>query len=149
MAALVAATAGEEEGLGFPDMMSGLNAVPRIGRRSLPFDMGTSGFRFARGRRFGWPSFQQFRFHGNSGSPGGGGGVDSRHKREEEDAAGAEVVTTKRAPSPSPHPLPRPYATVKSEQSFSEDLVSEAARNSILQKLVKNFAQATPPYKQN
>ena len=129
LAALVSVSVGEEEGLGaFPDMMSGLNAVPRIGRRSLPFDM-SSGFRFARGRRFGWPSLQQFRFHGGStGLPG----ADSRHKREEE----GEGI--KRGPSPSPHPLPRPYATVKSDQqSFWEDLVSEAARNSILQKLVK------------
>ena len=37
---------------------------------------------------------------------------------------------------PGPHPLPRPYATVKADQSFWEDLVGEAARDSIMKMLV-------------
>ena len=57
------------------------------------------------------------------------------HKRNED--KGGEGDITKRDPGPSPHPLPRPYATVKADQqAFWEDLVSEAARSSILQKLV-------------
>ena len=57
------------------------------------------------------------------------------HKRNE--VKGGEGDITKRDPGPSPHPLPRPYATVKADrQAFWEDLVSEAARSSILQKLV-------------
>merc|ERR550517_1965789 len=129
--AVIGGVAGENEGLGFPDMTSGLNAVPRIGRRSFgsnPFgDRGFgSGFRFVRDRRWpGWPGLHHFRFRDDS-LPDVSAVAGEMHKRGDGDTD----EMTKRDPSPSPHPLPRPYATVKTDQqAFWEDLVSEAARN--------------------
>jgi len=145
----LASAAGSERLGGFPDMTSGLNSVPRIGRRSLsnPFGgstdrFGSAGFRFVRDRR-AWPlpggGLSNFRFYGG---PDAG---ETVHKRNE--VKGGEGDITKRDPGPSPHPLPRPYATVKADQqAFWEDLVSEAARSSILQKLAQaayDKAQAT------
>ena len=142
MALISIAYAGEGR---VPDflMNSELNAVPRMGRRSLnPFQRDQGAFRFAaRPRRF-WSGYPGMGFRFNSGS--GDDDIIRRHKRVGEmepasDKPGVDSAALIRQSkrNPLPHPLPRPFGTIKSDQRFWEDVISEAARDSILQKLVR------------
>jgi len=133
---------------GYSDLMmnSQLNAVPRIGRRSLnPFQQG-SAFRFARPRRF-WSPFSGmgFRFYGDEDSDLS----EPRHKKREPEVTSSVEPSAAVKRTPRPHPLPRPYPTVKADQSFWEDLVGKAARDSIVQKLAQAALEKSRQHQQS
>ena len=130
----------EEGGNGMDSYSSSLNAVPRMGRRSLnPFQrnhpQGTGTFRFFRPRRFSNPLFSHgFRYQDG---PADNSQAINKHKRTKVEEDGEWEM--KLAMGPHPLQFARPTFADTGDKTLWDTLISDKTRQANLQKMVSQY----------